>query len=171
MIILGIDPGIASTGYGIVKFPLSKKRPNISISLLKKEGRLRCLDYGVISTTPNSKLGERLKKINNELSKIIKKYQPHVLAIENIYFFKNLKTAIPVSRAGGVILLTAAKKRLPVWETTPLQIKLAITGDGRADKKEVQKKIKGILNLEEIPRPDDAADALAAAVTYLLKEA
>ena len=170
MIILGIDPGTASTGYGVVKFPLSKKVKSISVSRLKREGKLKCLDYGVISTTPDSEPGERLRKINNELSKIIKKYQPHVLAIEKLYFFKNLKTIIPVSRAGGAILLTAAKKRVPVWEATPLQIKLAITGSGRADKKEVQKKIKGILNLEETPKPDDAADALAIAITYLLKE-
>ena len=154
MIILGIDPGTASTGYGIIK----KKR------------LFECIDYGVISTTPNSELGERLRKINNELSRIIKKHKPEVLAIENLFFFKNLKTAIPVSRAIGAILLTTAKKKLPVKEFTPLQIKLAITGNGRAEKKEVQKSLKKLLRLKEIPRPSHAADALAVAITYVLKE-
>lgn len=155
MIILGIDPGTASTGYGVVK----------------KTRVLKCLDYNVIRTKPNSNPGERLRKINNELAKVIKEHRPDVLAIEKIYFFKNFKTAMPVSEAKGAILLTAAKKRLPVWQFTPLQVKLAVTGDGRADKKEVQKQIKKMLKLKEIPKPDDAADALAVAMTYLIKEA
>ncbi len=155
MIILGIDPGTASTGYGVVK----------------KTRVLKCLDYNVIRTKPNSNPGERLRKINNELAKVIKEHRPDVLAIEKVYFFKNLKTAMPVSEAKGAILLTAAKKRLPVWQFTPLQVKLAVTGDGRADKKEVQKQIKKLLKLKEIPKPDDAADALAVAMTYLIKEA
>lgn len=155
MIILGIDPGTASTGYGVVK----------------KTRVLKCLDYNVIRTKPNSNPGERLRKINNELAKVIKEHRPDVLAIEKVYFFKNFKTAMPVSEAKGAILLTAAKKRLPVWEFTPLQVKLAVTGDGRADKKEVQKQIKKLLKLKEIPKPDDAADALAVAMTYLIKEA
>jgi len=154
MIILGIDPGTANTGYGV----------------LKKTKVLKCLDYGVINTTPNSNPGERLKKINNELSKIIKKYRPNAMAIENVYFFKNLKTIIPVSQAGGAILLMAAKKKIPVYEFTPLQVKLTIAGNGRADKKRVQKKIKKLLKLKETPTPDDAADALAIALTYILRK-
>lgn len=153
MIILGIDPGTASTGYGVIK----------------KDKILRCLEYSVIKTTPNSNPGERLKKINNEIAKIIKKYKPDVLAIENVYFFRNLKTFIPVSQAKGSILLTAAKKKVPVSEFTPLQVKFAITGNGRADKKDVQEKIKKILKLKEIPKPDHASDALAIAVTYVFK--
>lgn len=155
MIILGIDPGTASTGYGVVK----------------KTRVLKCLDYNVIRTKPSSNPGERLRQINNKLAKVIKEHRPDVLAIEKVYFFKNLKTAMPVSEAKGAILLTAAKKRLPVWEFTPLQVKLAVTGDGRADKKEVQKQIKKLLKLKETPKPDDAADALAVAMTYLIKEA
>ncbi|UZE93392.1 MAG: crossover junction endodeoxyribonuclease RuvC [Candidatus Nealsonbacteria bacterium] len=155
MIVLGIDPGTANTGYGIVK----------------KAKTLKCLNYNVIHTVPNSNPGERLRIINNKLSKIIKEYKPDVLAIENVYFFKNLKTAIPVSQAKGSILLTAAKKKVPVYEFSPLQVKLAITGNGRADKKEVQKKIKKMLKLKEVPKPSHAADALAIAITYLLKEA
>ena len=153
MIILGIDPGTASTGYGVIK----------------KSKTLECLGYDVIHTSPKMNAGDRLKVINNELSKVIKKYKPDVLAVENIYFFKNLKTAMPVSQAKGVILLTAAKKKIPVWEFSPPQIKLAVTGNGRADKKAVQEKIKEILRLKEIPKPDDAADALAIAVTYTIK--
>ena len=155
MIILGIDPGTASTGYGVVK----------------KTRVLKCLDYNVIRTKPSSNPGERLRQINNKLAKVIKEHRPDVLAIEKVYFFKNFKTAMPVSEAKGAILLTAAKKRLPVWEFTPLQVKLAVTGDGRADKKEVQKQIKKLLKLKETPKPDDAADALAIAMTYLIKEA
>ena len=154
MIILGIDPGTASTGYGIIK----------------KVKSFECLGYDVIRTAPGIEAGERLRMINNELSKVIKKYQPDILAIEKLFFFKNLKTAIPVSQAKGSILLTAARKKLPVWEYTPLQVKFTITGNGRADKKEVQKSIQKMLRLKEIPKPDDAADALAVAATYLLKE-
>jgi len=170
MIIIGIDPGTANTGYGIIKTLSGKKTFNVS----NKSGRVKgfqCLDYGVIQTDSNLNPGERLKRINNELSRIIKKYRPEVLAFENLYFFKNLKTAIKVSQAGGVILLIAAKKKLLVREFTPLQVKLAITGNGWADKKEVQKKVKKILDLKEAPKSDDAADALAIALTYLVKTA
>ncbi len=161
MIILGIDPGTASTGYGIIKSQKSKT---------KRQKFLKCLSYGVIQTTPNLSSGERLKKISNELSKIMKKYRPQILAIENLYFFRNLKTAIPVSQASGVILLTAAKKKIPIRSFTPLQIKLAIAGDGWAEKEKVQKKLKKILKLNKIPKPDDAADALAIALTPIFSE-
>jgi len=156
MIILGIDPGTASTGYGVIK----------------TNGRrlAKFLACDVIRTTPDLKRGDRLKKIHNELSKIIKKYQPQVLAIENVFFFKNLKTALAVSQAEGAIFLLAAKKKLPIFEFTPPQVKLTITGDGRADKKIVQKKITKLLKLKEAPTSDDAADALAIALTYCLKE-
>jgi len=154
MIILGIDPGTATTGYGVIKNQKKKKNPV-------------CLEYGLIETKANLSPSERLKKINIELGKLIKKYQPEILAVENVYFFKNLKTALPVSQAKGVILFTAAKKKIPVYEFTPLQAKLAITGYGRAEKKQIQKMIKSILNLKEIPKPDDAADALAIAICGL----
>ncbi|MCX6760773.1 MAG: crossover junction endodeoxyribonuclease RuvC [Candidatus Nealsonbacteria bacterium] len=159
MIILGIDPGTASTGYGVIRKLNSDKKSKV----------FRCVEYGVIRTLPSSKAPDRLKKINNELSKIIKKHQPEILIIENLYFFKNLKTIIPVSQASGVILLTAAKNNLPVFGLTPPQVKLAITGFGRAEKKDVQEKIKTLLNMKELPRPDDAADALAIALAFYLK--
>jgi len=158
MIILGIDPGTANTGYGIIK----------KLKIGKKSGRLalKCLGYGVIKTTPEFSSAERLEKINKELNKLIRKHKPRVLAVENVYFFKNLKTAIPVSQAKGVILFTAAKKKIPIYEFAPLQIKKALANYGWAEKKAVQKKIKTLLKLKEVPRPDDAADALAAAVCY-----
>lgn len=162
MIVLGIDPGTANTGYGVIKKLKNKNR---------KSEIFRCLGHGLIQTSPALTTPERLKKINNELDKLIKKYQPKILAFENLFFFKNLKTAIPVSQAGGVILFTAAKRKIPVWEFTPLQVKLAVTGDGWADKKTVQKKLIKILNLKEIPKSDDAADALAVALTYFVKTA
>lgn len=153
MIIAGIDPGTATTGYGIIK---------------KVKSTLKCLDYGCITTNSGFSDGERLKKINNELNKLIKKYKPKALAVENVYFFKNLKTAMPVSQAKGVVLLTAAKKKISVCEFTPLQIKMAMTGYGKADKKQIQKMVQSLLNLKNTPKPDDAADALAAAICCAL---
>lgn len=160
MIIIGIDPGIAITGWGIIK---------------KIKTKLKAVDYGCIETSPNLPSGERLKKINNELNKLIKKHSPKVLAVENLYFFKNLKTAMPVSQAKGVVLLTAAKKKIPVYEFTPLQVKMAITGYGKAEKKQVQEMIKVLLNLKKIPKfankklGNDAADALGIAICYTLQ--
>lgn len=149
MIILGIDPGTATTGYGVIG---------------KSQKKIKCQSWGVIKTSPSLSDGERLRKLNNELNRLIRKYRPKAMAVENVYFFKNLKTALPVSQAKGVVLLTAAKKRIPIYEFTPLQIKMVIAGYGRAEKKQVQKMIKKLLNLKEIPQPDDAADALAVAI-------
>ncbi len=160
MVILGIDPGIANTGYGLIKIKNRK---------LKTKNNLRCLDYGLIKTSPSFTTPDRLKKLSNELTKIIIKYQPEVMAVENIYFFKNLKTAMPVSQAKGVILLAAAKKKVPVEEFTPLQMKSMITKNGWASKIEVQKNVKRLLKLKEIPKPDDAADALGIAICSALR--
>ena len=157
MIVMGIDPGTARLGYAFIETK-------------KKGGKLKTIDYGCIVTNPELSPGERLKKINNELNKLIKKYKPKVLAVENIYFFKNLKTAMPVSQAKGVILFTAAKKKIPVYEFSPLQVKMTICGYGRATKQQIQRMIKEILNLPEIPKPDDAADALSIAVCYTVKK-
>jgi crossover junction endodeoxyribonuclease RuvC len=154
MIIIGIDPGTATTGFGILR---------------KNGDNLRVVDYGCINTKPNFSDGERLKIINKEIDKLIKKYKPEIFAVENLYFFKNFKTAIPVSQAKGVILLAAAKRKIPVLEFTPLQMKMAITGYGKADKKQVQKMVRKLLDLEEKPkdkdkRKDDATDALGVAL-------
>ncbi len=154
MIIIGIDPGTANTGYGIVE----KKGPKV----------FKCMEYGLIKTESTMTAPDRLKKISNDLSKIIAKYRPEILVTERLYFFKNLKTVIPVSQAGGVIMLCAAKKKIPVHQYTPLQVKMAIAGHGWAEKKLVQQRIKKLLKLKEIPKSDDAADALAVAMTYFM---
>lgn len=161
MIIIGIDPGLANTGFGVIS-----KTQNLKS---KTRNGLRCLGYGLIQTDPGLTPAERLKKINNELNKLIKKYRPNVLAVENVYFFKNLKTAMPVSQAKGVILLAAAEKKIPVYELSPLEMKIAVVGYGRAEKQQVQKMIKILLNLKEVPKPDDAADALGMAICCALK--
>lgn len=147
-IIIGVDPGTATTGFGVISCG----------------SNLDCLQYGVIQTSVGLPQAIRLKKISAELEKLIKKYRPEILAVENIFFFKNLKTAMPVSQAKGVILLTAAKNGIYVQEFSPLQIKTAVTGYGRAEKKQVQKMVQAILCLKQVPKPDDAADALAAAI-------
>ena len=172
MKIIGIDPGTATTGYGVIEAPFlnsrhksSKPRANKNMKTLDN---FSCIKYGLIKTEPKLPMAERLLKLDTELRKLINKYQPDVIAVENVYFFKNLKTALPVSQAKGVILLEAAKKRIPVFEFTPLQVKMVITGYGRAEKKQVQKMIKILLRLNEIPSPDDAADALGIAVCCAL---
>jgi crossover junction endodeoxyribonuclease RuvC len=183
MIIIGIDPGTATTGYSIIEKTDSGKikfcPDRSSKNKEKKQGEgisnwVKAIDYGCILTSPDLSAGERLRIINNELNKLIKKHNPKVLAVESVYFFKNLKTAMPVSQAKGVILLTAAKKKIPVYEFTPLQVKMTITGYGRAEKKQVQKMIQTLFNLEKKPkdknkRKDDATDALGIAFCCALQ--
>ncbi len=154
MIITGIDPGTATTGYGIIR---------------KTKRGLRCLDYGIIATSPKLSPEQRLRQLNNQLNKLLTIHKPKLMAVEAVFFFKNLKTAMPVSEARGVILLAAAKKKIKVQQLTPLEVKMGICGYGRADKKQIQKMIKEILGLKETPRPDDAADALAVAVCCSIK--
>ncbi|MBU4360664.1 crossover junction endodeoxyribonuclease RuvC [Patescibacteria group bacterium] len=149
MTILGIDPGYARAGWAI----------------LEKSGQdLKLIKYGCIETTKETEHAERLKILNYELNKIIKKYKPEILAIEDLFFFKNLKTAIKVAEARGVILMTGINNNLKIKEFTPLQIKQALTGYGRADKNQIQQMVKMILKLKEVPKPDDAADAVAIAI-------
>ncbi len=154
MIGIGIDPGIATTGYGIVEC---------------KGNAFSCLGYGVIKTDKNIAMPKRLSILGEELSFIIKKYNPTILGIEKVYFFKNLKTIIPVSQAKGVIMMTAEREGVPVQEFTPPEIKSSIAGYGQADKEQVQKMIQLLLNLKEKPQPDDAADALGAAICGINK--
>lgn len=149
-VILGIDPGLASTGWGVIK---------------KEKSRLALIDFGCISTLPQSQFPERLQKIHETLKKIIQKYRPSKLALEELFFAKNVKTALKVSEVRGVIQLTAIQDHLPIIEFTPLQIKQALVGYGRADKKQIQQMVKLHLCLKEIPKPDHAADALAVAIT------
>jgi crossover junction endodeoxyribonuclease RuvC len=149
MIILGIDPGTAATGYGAIK---------------KEVNDLKLIEYGCIRTETKFSTAQRLGQLDQQLAKIIRKHKPQKIAVEDIFFFKNLKTAVKVSQARGVILARAARMKIPVTEYTPLQVKQAITSYGRAEKNQVQKMVKVLLSLEEIPKPDDAADALAVAI-------
>jgi crossover junction endodeoxyribonuclease RuvC len=157
MIIIGIDPGTATTGYGVIEVLGNTKK------------QIKMMAYGCIQTKPSSVMGDRLNIIHKELSVLIKTHGPEIMAVESLYFFRNLKTALPVSQAKGVILFTAAKNKIPVYEFTPLQVKFTITGYGKAEKEKVQEEIKKILRLKEIPKPDDAADALGVAICGALK--
>jgi len=148
-IILGIDPGYGLTGFGLVECVGS---------------RLKALDYGVIETSSKEDFPERLKTLYQALTKIIKKYKPNLVAVEDLFFYKNVTTAIKVGQARGVIILTAVLAKVPVVEFTPLQVKQAISSYGRAEKNQVQQMVKLFLGLEKIPKPDDAADALAIAI-------
>jgi len=149
MIILGIDPGTATTGYGLIK---------------KTKRGIKCLNYGCIKTSPEHSPALRLKETEKQLKKIIKQHRPDLAAVEDIFFFKNLTTAMKVSQAKGVILLTLAKINIPISEYTPLQVKMGVCGFGKADKQQVQRMVQVLLNLKKLPSPDDAADALALAV-------
>lgn len=151
MIILGIDPGLAFTGYGLIKYE-------------KKKNSL--IEYGYIETNKKDAFPLRLKKIHFELKKIINKYNPQEIVIEEIFFSKNTRTALIVGKVYGVLVLTVSLLELEVYEYTPLQVKQAIVGNGRADKFQVQSMVKILLNLPEIPRPDHAADALAVAICH-----
>ncbi len=150
MIILGIDPGIADTGFGVID--------------VKKDGKLICLEYGSIKTSPKENLSTRIEKLFIDLNKIIRKYKPEVISVEELFFNKNVKTALIVGQARGVVLLAAKISKARLLEFTPLQVKQAVSAYGRADKGQIQRMVKMILNLDEIPRPDDAADALAVAI-------
>ncbi|NLT96396.1 MAG: crossover junction endodeoxyribonuclease RuvC [Clostridia bacterium] len=151
MIILGVDPGTAITGYGIIKVEGNKFYP---------------LEYGCIYTETQWTNEMRLKKIYEKITAIIEKFRPDDLAVEELFFNKNTRTALSVGQARGVVLLAGALNDIPVSEYTPLQVKQSVVGYGRADKQQVQKMVKIFLNLPEIPKPDDAADALAIAVCH-----
>lgn len=151
MLILGIDPGTAITGFG----------------LIAKEGNhLKRITFGAIRTGPEQAMPLRLKKIHQELRLIIEEYQPDVIAVEQLFFNKNVRTALAVGQARGVVLLTGAEAGLEIIEYTPLQIKMAVVGYGRAEKAQVQEMVRMLLCLREVPKPDDAADALAVAICH-----
>ncbi len=151
MRILGIDPGTGILGFGIID----------SDGVSKK-----LVDAGVIRTPAHQPIQERLVTIYNELEEIIDEFKPRVMVVEQLFFARNVTTAITVAEARGVVLLLGEQKKLQLAEFTPLQIKQSITGYGRADKKQVQEMVKVMLSLKEVPQPDDCADALAAALTF-----
>ncbi len=152
MIVLGIDPGLATMGYGILN---------------KDKGRIEVLDYGVVLTPKDESVPVRLAMIEEGVSALIEKYKPDEAAIEELFFNNNQKTAIAVAEARGAILLTCIKKIGRLYEYTPLQIKQGLTGYGRAEKQQIQHMVRVLLGLKSVPKPDDAADALAVALCHL----
>ena len=162
MRVLGIDPGYAIMGYGAVEY---------------KNHRLVPIGYGVVTTKPKTPLEQRLLLIDRGLDEIIERWRPGAVAVEKLFFISNQKTAIDVAQARGVVLLRAASLGLPVFEYTPLQVKQSVVGYGRAEKRQVMEMTRIMLSLGELPKPDDAADALAVAICHahsagrLLREA
>lgn len=152
--VLGIDPGSTKVGYGVV---YHKKKTTLS----------QALSYGYIDLTGKKSSSDRLLHLHQDIQELIKKFKPSVLAIENVYFFKNLKTFSPVMESKGVIILTASKLNVPVYEYTPLQVKQTIAGYGRADKNYIQMVVKSALGIEKNIKPDDASDALAIGLCYI----
>ncbi len=150
--VLGIDPGLATTGFGIVQ---------------KDEARLDVVHYGVIRTPAHCAISERLDKLYTELMSLMDKYNTDYVAIEKLFFNTNLKTAMSVSEAKGVIMLAIAKHHKKLFEYTPLEAKKSLLGAGRATKREVQYAVMNILNMEHLPRPDDAADGIAIALCHI----
>ena len=159
MIILGVDPGTATTGYGVI---------NSSEKKDEKEN-LKCIDFGCIETKKDLYFPKRLILVSKEIRKLVKLYRPSLAAIEKLFFFKNHKTAISVSQSIGVIILTLERMKIPIVEYSPLQVKKNLTNNGRSDKKEVQKEVEKIYTLEKKIKKDDAADALAIA-TYAARD-
>ena len=151
MRILGIDPGLAIVGYGVIE---------------KTQRGIEFVDCGVINTPKTESMPVRLAQIDGEMAQLIKEYAPDEIAVEELFFSKNVTTALPVAHARGVILLNAVLNCGQIFEYTPMQVKQALTGTGAADKKQVQYMVRSILRLKEAPQPDDAADALAVAICH-----
>lgn len=153
MLVLGIDPGIGLTGYGLV-------RENAG-------GDVEYVEHGVVETPAKTPVEQRLQTIYKEIREIVEKYEPHSAGIERLLFGKNVTNAMNVGQARGVTVLALADCGLPIAEYTPAEIKQAVAGYGNAPKRQVQEMVRMLLNLDEIPKPDDAADALAVAITHL----
>jgi len=153
MLALGIDPGTATTGYGFIR--------------LQPDGSLLAVKYGVITTPKDTPASERLVMLYDQLQDLLQKYNPETAAVEKLFFQRNITTAIAVGQARGVMLLSLAQAGLDVFEYTPNEIKQAVAGYGSAGKRQMQEMVRVLLTLDDIPRPDDAADALAVAITHL----
>lgn len=151
MIILGIDPGVATIGFGVIR---AERQQNTLIQ------------YGVITTPPGIPLSSRLLQISNDMEELIHQFQPDEMAVEELFFTNNITTGIAVAHGRGVILLAAEKLGVPVFEYTPMQVKQAVAGYGKAEKRQVMLMTQRLLGMKEIPRPDDAADALALAICH-----
>jgi crossover junction endodeoxyribonuclease RuvC len=150
---LGIDPGIATTGYGLVR--------------LTRDGELVAVSFGIISTPKDSSAPARLEILFDQLKALLKKHKPDTAAVEKLFFQSNVKTALSVGQARGVIMLCLQKAGIEPFEYTPNEVKQAVAGYGGADKRQVQDMVRALLQLDSIPKPDDAADALAIAITHL----
>lgn len=153
MLVLGIDPGTAITGYGLVR--------------QTEDGRLERVDYGVIRAAANTPLPQRLVELYTEIKQVISLHQPDTSAVEKLFFTRNVKTGISVGQARGVVLLALAQANLSIAEYSPNEIKLAVSGYGNADKRQVQEMVRVLLSLDDLPKPDDAADALAVSICHL----
>jgi crossover junction endodeoxyribonuclease RuvC len=151
MRIIGVDPGSIKSGYGIID---------------GQDAQLSVIEYGVLRTTSNAPLAQRLLQISTRLQELIQRYRPQEFAIEDLFVAKNAKASLKLGQARGAILLTAAQAEVSIAEYTPLEVKQAVVGYGRADKFQVQQMVKVLLHLNEIPKPDDAADALALAICH-----
>lgn len=151
MVILGIDPGLATVGYGVISAEGTVFRP---------------LEYGAVITKPHALLEKRIRQIYDDVSAILKRHRPDVVAVEELFFNKNVKTAIDVAQCRGAVLLAAEQAGVDIYEYTPLQIKQNLVGYGRAEKGQVMYMTKLLLNLDEVPKPDDTADALAIAICH-----
>ena len=151
MVILGLDPGIATVGFGIIQ---------------GEQGNFASLAYGAIRTEAGLPLSERLEIIYQDLNEMLEQFKPDAVAIEELFFNTNITTGISVAHGRGVLLLACRQKGVPIHEYTPLQVKQSVVGYGRAEKKQVMEMVKRLLHLEKIPRPDDAADALAIALCH-----
>ena len=152
MIVLGIDPGMAILGYGVVE---------------QTGNSLKVIDYGVVNTPSGMNTSQRLTVIFEAVGELIEKYSPETVAVEELFFNKNVKTALTIGHARGVAILAAAIKDIEVYEYTPLQVKQAVVGYGRASKQQIQQMVRMLLNLKEMPKPDDAADALAVSICHI----
>ena len=152
MLVLGIDPGTAICGYAVVE---------------QIGNKIKAVQYGAVLTDKDEKPEMRLKKIYEEISALIGHYKPDLMSIEKLFFNRNVTTAIPVGQARGVVLLAAANQNLPILEFTPMQIKISVVGTGAATKEQVTYMVQHLLNLQQKPKPDDVADALAAALCGL----
>lgn len=153
MLVLGLDPGLAITGYGLVRETES--------------GDLEMVGYGAITTPAGDPIPERLLSIDRELGTLVAKHNPDVVAIEELFFCKNVTTALIVGQARGVIILVIARSGLPIFEYKPMEIKQAIAGYGKAPKSQVQAMVRMLLNLDRVPQPDDAADGIATAICHI----
>lgn len=151
MIILGIDPGVGTIGFGVIE---------------AERGKNRLIQYGVITTPTGIPLSDRLLQIYQDIKKLLELFHPDEVAIEELFFSKNITTGISVAHGRGVLLLAVAERQIPVFEYTPMQVKQSVAGYGKAEKKQVMLMTQRLLNMKQLPRPDDAADALALAICH-----